>query len=263
MYFKEIFSISVLIIFLAYVWWRLFFKQEEAIDKPFPKKWRSYLKKNVLFYKELSQSNQEKFEKRVLYFLSKVTIIGADTSVSSIDKLLVGTSAIIPIFGFENWFYNNLNEVLLYKNTFNKDYETEGDNDRNYLGMVGSGAMNRVMILVKPALHAGFKNNESKSNVGIHEFVHLIDKSDGATDGIPELFLSKPYVEPWVRLMHQEIDAIKKQESDINPYAATQEAEFFSVVSEYFFSRPHLFEEKHPELYDLLNKIYHRDEYTA
>ena len=44
--------------------------------------------------------------------------------------------------------------------------------------------------------------------------------------------------------------------SDINPYGATNEAEFFAVVAEYFFERPDLLRSQHPELYDLLVNIF-------
>jgi Mlc titration factor MtfA (ptsG expression regulator) len=44
--------------------------------------------------------------------------------------------------------------------------------------------------------------------------------------------------------------------SDINPYGATNEAEFFAVVSEYFFERPGLLKEKHPDLYNLLSAFF-------
>lgn len=35
--------------------------------------------------------------------------------------------------------------------------------------------------------------------------------------------------------MQREIKAIRAGKSEINPYAATNEAEFFAVVTEYFF----------------------------
>jgi Mlc titration factor MtfA (ptsG expression regulator) len=56
--------------------------------------------------------------------------------------------------------------------------------------------------------------------------------------------------------VHKKINEIVKNKSDINPYGATNEAEFFAVVSEYFFERPDLLQEKHPELYEILTKIF-------
>ena len=56
--------------------------------------------------------------------------------------------------------------------------------------------------------------------------------------------------------MQEEIKEIHDNNSDIDPYGTTNEAEFFAVVSEYFFERPALLKEKHPELYKQLVKIF-------
>ncbi len=47
--------------------------------------------------------------------------------------------------------------------------------------------------------------------------------------------------------------------TDILTESGTNEAEFFAVASEYFFERPEKLQEKHPELYQLLQKIYHQN----
>ena len=122
--------------------------------------------------------------------------------------------------------------------------------------MVGNGYMNGQMILSRAALIKGFSNSGGKENTAIHEFVHLLDKSDGATDGIPENLLAHEYVMPWLKMIHQEIGKIEEGRSDINPYAATSEAEFFAVAAEYFFQKPDEFKHKHPELYAMLNQIF-------
>jgi len=57
-------------------------------------------------------------------------------------------------------------------------------------------------------------------------------------------------------MMHKEVNKIEKGHSDIDVYAATNEAEFFAVVSEYFFEKPEQFEAGHPELYSMLSKIF-------
>jgi MtfA peptidase len=75
-------------------------------------------------------------------------------------------------------------------------------------------------------------------------------------DGIPEFILGKEYILPWLQLMQQEIKQIMESRSDINPYGATNQAEFFAVVSEYFFERPDLLQSNHPELYELLATIF-------
>lgn len=251
--------ISVLVCVLLISTWRLFFKKEKVIRTVFPNQWRILLVRKVKFYQNLSAPDRDRFEQAIHFFLGKIKITGIGTAVEDEDRLLVAASAIIPIFGFPTWQYNNLHEVLLYEGEFNEDYQTQAAEDRNILGMVGSGAMNRLMILSKPALHKGFENNRSKSNVGIHEFVHLLDKADGDTDGIPEYLLEKPFILPWIKLIHQEIQAINDNRSEINPYGANNEAEFLSVVSEYFFQQPHLLEKNHPELFQMLERIFRQD----
>jgi MtfA peptidase len=116
--------------------------------------------------------------------------------------------------------------------------------------------MNHVMILSQFELRQAFSNETGKSNTAIHEFVHLVDKTDGEIDGVPETLLDKQYIKPWLQLIQQKIQEIYEDRSDIDAYGATNEAEFFAVVSEYFFERPDLLKEKHPELYGLLLKIF-------
>ena len=218
----------------------------------------SMLEKNVLFYSKLEADDKKKFETDVQYFLQHTRITGVDTDVEELDKLLIASAAVIPIFYFEKWRYHNLREVLLYSNTMNMQFETNGNADRNIMGMVGTGPLEGSLLLSKPALRQGFSNQSDKNNTAIHEFVHLIDKSDGETDGIPELLLDKQYTIPWLNLMHEQMQQIAKNKSDINPYAYTNKAEFFAVAAEYFFERPTLLQEKHPQLYEMMKEMFDR-----
>lgn len=216
---------------------------------------RKLLAENVDFYKALNKKQKQRFELKLSDFLANVAIEGVGTEVTALDRVLVGASAVIPIFGFNDWKYQNLGTVVLYPDTFNKDFEFAAG-DRNILGMVGDGYMNGQMILSQSALRHGFSKSAGNSNTGIHEFVHLIDKSDGATDGIPQHLIKHEYVMPWVKMMHQEIRKIDDNRSDINPYATTNEAEFFAVVSEYFFENPERLKDRHPDLYANLSRIF-------
>lgn len=252
----------IVIIVIGVVWYGL--KNEKRVlpraeaPQEFPQQWRTILLQKVAFYNSLNDTDKKRFENKVVDFIVACRITGIDTTVDITDKLLVASSAIIPIFGFNQWRYDNLEEVLIYPNAFNENYETSGP-DRRITGMVGTGYMNGKMILSKPALHLGFSNETDKQNTAIHEFIHLIDKSDGVIDGIPQLLLEKQYTIPWFDLINKKIDEIYKNSSDINPYGGTNRAEFFSVVGEYFFEQPQLLEKKHPELYHLLEKIFKQD----
>jgi len=247
--------LAAITILITYV-----FKQQKkpVVTKAIPETYKQLLAQYVIFYQLLDETKKTEFENRVQHFLGQVRITGVKSEVEDIDKVLVAASAVIPIFNFPGWEYVQLNEVLLYPDTFNHEFELEGS-DRSVLGMVGNGAMNGVMILSQHELRQDFINKTGKDNTAIHEFVHLVDKTDGDIDGVPTFILEKGYIKPWLQLMHQEIKRIKEDKSDINVYGATNQAEFFAVVSEYFFERPKLLKEKHPELYEILEKIFRKN----
>ena len=216
---------------------------------------KEILEEHVAFYQRLPEQEKVRFEESVKEFLQKIKITGIKTNVEDSDKVFVAAAATIPIFAFPGWQYRNLHEVLLYPGSFNHEYDLEGD-DRNISGMVGTGPLQNVMLLSKQDLRIGFLNHTDRSNTAIHEFVHLVDKTDGSTDGIPETLLPHRYVLPFLKRIHEEIQQINSGHSDINSYAATNEAEFLAVAAEYFFEQPEKMQEKHPELYSLLEQAF-------
>ena len=231
-------------------------KKKKPVPSPISEDHKTILSEQVPFYQQLDENRKQEFENRVQHFLATTKVTGIKTDVEDIDRVLIAASAVIPIFNFPGWEYVNLHEVLLYPDSFDHEFQQQGSH-RSVIGMVGSGAMNHVMILSQHELRQAFINKTGKTNTAIHEFVHLVDKTDGTIDGIPEFILERKYILPWLELMRKEIGLILKDRSDINPYGAVNEAEFLAVVSEYFFERPKLLKEKHPELYELLVKIFY------
>lgn len=236
-------------------WWVFVRDSWKKATEAFPQSWRKILREEVNFYRSLNPSEKHSFETRVQEFLLNYDITGVKTSVDEVDKVLIASSGVIPVFKFENWRYTNLREVLLYPSAFNFDLQVDGP-DRRVLGMVGSGRLKGLMILSKTALRGGFANEKDRKNTAIHEFIHLIDWMDGAIDGIPELLIERPYIIPWLDLIREKMADIYEGDSDINPYGGTNRIEFFAVASEYFFERPKLLAKKHPELYQMLEDIY-------
>ncbi|QTE38276.1 zinc-dependent peptidase [Mucilaginibacter gossypii] len=220
--------------------------------------YKALLELHIPYYQHLDADRKLLFERKVARLLADITIEGVGTTVSDADKVMIAASAVIPIFGFNDWKYRNLTNVILYPDTFDSEFQFEGEN-RSILGMVGSGYMNGQMILSRAALTKGFSKSAGKENTAIHEFVHLLDKADGATDGVPEILLAHEYIMPWLKMIHQEIHKIEAGRSDINPYAITNEAEFLAVVAEYFFQKPNELKHKHPELYDMLSTVFLQD----
>lgn len=232
--------------------------RKKVMKKDFPAAWRKILLDRVGFYHTLSEEGKRRFELGVQVFLSEKRIIGLQTEVDDLSRVLVAASAIIPVWGFENWEYPNLAEIYITDGAISThEYKEEGQTNVT-AGQIKPRGGRHTVTLSKSALEQGFNNMADRKNVGIHEFTHMIDEQDGAADGIPENRLPDHLIEPWTKLMYEKMEEIKQGENKINSYGATSETEFFAVVTEYFFEKPGRLQEKHPQLYDMLTKIFNQ-----
>ena len=232
-------------------------RKAAALAAEFPVAWRQTLAERVAFYLALTANDKLRFEKKIQVFLAQTRITGVQTEVDDATRVLVAASAVIPVFGFPDWEYDNLSEVLVVPAAWQErpdPHQEAAPLAGTLLGSVRSFQTSRYMHLSKAALEQGFRNALDQQNVGIHEFAHLLDGADGTIDGVPALALPPALRKPWTAVMAREIQAIRGEHSGINDYAATNEAEFFAVVTEYFFEKPEKLQKQHPELYQLLTQ---------
>ncbi|WBL22903.1 zinc-dependent peptidase [Zunongwangia sp. HRR-M8] len=249
-------AILVVVVLAAMVIYKITKKKKKKVA-PFPANWHQLLLDHVEFYAELTRVEKIRFQQRVMVFLNEVYIESVSFKLEDIDQILVACSAVIPVFRFKHWHYSNLSTVILYPNHFNKNLVFDnGGEDKIVMGLVGTGRFEHQMILSRRALHDGFAKHNDRLNTGIHEFVHLIDKMDGQTDGVPERLLKHTYTIPWLKMVHKEMEEINANKSDIRNYGGTNEAEFLATASEYFFENPKRMQRKHPDIYKMLHDCY-------
>ena len=240
-----------------YTWQTRKIRRRRAIlREPFPREWEAVLQQEVVFFRVLDPAAQQRFRRYLQVFLGEKRITGVGARVDTTTRVLVAASAIIPIFGFPDWEWDQINEVLVYPTRFDGEFDFGDKQGHNILGMVGTGGLNRLMILSKPDLINGFRNATDKRNVSVHEFAHLVDKTDGVIDGVPNVGLDRQAIGPWIDLVRRKMAEIEAGRSDIDRYALTNEAEFFAVTSEYFFERPGVMLRKHPALYAALERVF-------
>jgi len=220
-------------------------------DRPFPQQWRALLTQHVAFYNRLNPSERTKFENRVHIFLLNVQIVGIGTEVTHLDRILIASGAIIPIFGFDSWHYSNLHAIELHPDQFLIPNTQQYAN-----GLVGWGKMEGKVKLSRKALVHGFYNNNDQKNVAIHEFVHVLDMQDGKIDGKMAKIIQEIDLKPWLQIIHTKMKAIEAGNSSIRNYASTSNAEFLAVISEFFFENPDKLEREHPDLYRMLDHFY-------
>lgn len=228
------------------------------MNRPFPNEWDEILRSRVAFYCALNESDQLRFRKMVQVFLAEVRVTGIRTEIDDTIRLLVASSAVIPVFGFNDWDYHRLGEVLVYPDAFNDQYQdvTE-DDERQILGLTGLANLSGVMILSKPALLAGYNVAYAKENVGIHEFAHLVEQ-EAESHGLPAE-VPHDTVREWIAFVARELKHPQPKRAHINRYGYTNEHEFFAVLTEYFFKSPDTLKQHDPALYDMLRDMFHQD----
>lgn len=247
-----LFVLLLLVLVILFVFQR---RSTESVH--LPENYQELLGDYVSFYANLDSEGRKHFEEKFQKFLLAVKIHGAGAEVEDLDRVLIGAAAVVPVYYIPDWEYINLREVLLYPGNFNTEYEQHG-HDRTVSGMVGTGSLENIMILSKWELRQGFINRRSNRNTALHEFIHLIDKMDGSLDGVPELLLERKYIAQWQQLIADTMEQIRNGESDIDAYGATSPVECFAVVAEYFFEQPDLFRSVHPDLDQMLQRIFIR-----
>lgn len=220
-------------------------------DRDFPRQWQEILRKRVPFYQRLSSSDKRKFEEEVHIFLLNFKISGQDTEITDLDRILVASGAVIPVFRLEKWHYLKLEEVVIFPDKFQIP-----ETDKMARGLVGWGEMAGQVWFSRKALYQGFHVDDDQKNVAIHEFIHLMDMQDGIVDGIPEELMDEEDIEPWLELVKEKSERIGTTVSSIRDYAKANPVEFLAATGEFYFESPDKLRSEHPRLYRALDKIF-------
>jgi len=240
-------------------WWvrRRYLGRVTVMQQLFPDEWERILCTHVAFFVALNDTEKTRFRHLVQIFLDEILITGIRTEVDETVRVLVAASAAIPIFGFHDWEYHRLREVLIYPDAFDDAYQSHGGSDENILGMVGLHHLSGVMILSKPALLEGFTHQAGTQNVGVHEFAHLVEQEASEYGLPPEV----PWmvVRQWVRYVARELARPSTHRAHVSAYAYTNEHEYFAVLAEYFFTSPERLKRRDPALYAMLRGMFHQD----
>ena len=119
------------------------------------------------------------------------------------------------------------------------------------------------MVLSWRSVAAGAVNPEDGRNVVLHEFAHQLDQANGPADGLPRLKARGDYAQ-WAEAFRASYDRLcesvnRGRKTVIDPYGATNPAEFFAVATETFFEKPDQLSEAHPDVYEEMAEFYGLD----
>jgi Mlc titration factor MtfA (ptsG expression regulator) len=227
-------------------------RRRALLAAPFPPRWREFLLDNYDHYDRLPPDLRRRFEDDVRVFMAETRVTGIEAAVTDELRLLVAASAVTLSVGWPDYEWDQLTEVLLYPNSFDRDYSFESPD------LVGQAHGWGTIILSIPALRESFADPDDGYHVGIHEFAHLLELDQTRFDGIPP-GLSPEGSREWTRLMDREMERMRKGKSVIDDYGAHEPAEFLAVAVEAFFESALELRLRHREVYDVLAQYFRQD----
>ena len=200
-------------------------------------------------------------ESASLFLHDKTFSAAGGADVDDTIQILIALQACLLTLNLDENSYRGWSEIILYPDEFLRQREE----------MDEAGVVHRSRdILAGESWHGGplvlsIANVEESGqadgvNVVLHEFAHKLDMLNGDANGFPPLHrgmdaaswaadFSAAYADLSAR-----VDA--GEDTAIDPYATTDPAEFFAVLTEVFFETPQLLDSEYPAIYRQLQQFY-------
>lgn len=238
------------------------------------------------FLRRLSEHDAAALRQRTAWMLASKSFVGAAGLTLTDDMLLsIAVQAALPVLALDPALYEGWREIIVYPGGFiipRKDTDADGV-VHEYLQEAAGEAWEGGPVI----LSWEDARTPGHMNVVIHEFAHKLDLHDGMADGQPDLSRHRE-LSPrrWRTVLDDSYarfcEALEAIENDIpadmdpesaeadawygqlplDPYAASDEAEFFAVSSETFFVDPAPLAHALPDWFDLLRAYYRQNPLT-
>jgi Mlc titration factor MtfA (ptsG expression regulator) len=233
-----------------------------------PATWRSILAHSFPLFRRLPPEDQAELLRHVQVFLGEKRFEGCgDLELTDEMRVTIAAQACLLLLHRETDYYPQLSTILVYPSSYIMPdaMHLEGPIwEEGGASLLGHTTRRLgVIVLAWDAARHGAANSVDGQNVVLHEFAHQLDFEDFATDGAPALSTRKEYA-TWARVMSREFHALRAAEEAgrptvLDPYGATNPAEFFAVATEAFFERPRALRSRHPELYAEFERFFRQD----
>ncbi|MGB3291338.1 MAG: M90 family metallopeptidase [Burkholderiaceae bacterium] len=249
-----------------------------------PEAWRDAVAGHA-FLDGLADEDTEALRQRAAWLLASKSFSGAHgLEVTDEIMLSIAIQAALPILKLSPVLYEGWTEIIVYPGGFliPRNEMDESGVVHEYVQEASGEAWDGGPLIL--SWEDAAPGGAAGMNVVIHEFAHKIDLYAGSADGMPGLS-AHPEIRPahWRRVLEESferfndaLDAVEEAipgdvdpESEdaavwydslpMDPYAATDIAEFFAVSTEAFFIDPEPLAATLPEWYGLLAQYYRQD----
>ncbi|QIR13887.1 zinc-dependent peptidase [Shewanella aestuarii] len=238
--------------------------RQQICATPFPKAWRNILRQRFPYFQAMPTDLQLQLKKHIQVFIDEKTFIGCDNLVITDEiKVTIAAQACLLLLNRKTNYYPQLKQILVYPHAFiveQQKVDFAGVTSQHRSVLLGESWGDGKVILSWQNTLKNAAEPYNGQNVVIHEFAHQLDQENGPANGAPTLRQIKDYAS-WSETLGNEFKqlqycAAQQIPSLFSYYGATNPAEFFAVISETFFEKPHEFSKLHPSLYNELSQYY-------
>jgi Mlc titration factor MtfA (ptsG expression regulator) len=248
-------------------------RRRALLAEPFPDAWQASLEKWVPHLRCLTEDETTRLRQDVRWFVAEKEweAVGGLELTEDIQVAVAGQACLL-LLGFgddrpeQRGLFPNVRSIILHPGSFRSDRKRRDGyletSDTSHLAGA-AWASDLPVALSWRDVRRGSADSDDGDNVVLHEFAHKLDMIEGGADGVPRLSRREDY-EPWAEAMSAAFQALRHDAALGGPtllsdYGATNEAEFFAVVTEVFFEEPRELRGEIPDLYDVLRRYYNQD----
>lgn len=240
---------------------------QRVLSRAFPSHHAKILRRYVPQYRHMPVDLQLQLKQRVKQFLFEKTFVGCNgLEITDEMRVCIAGRACLLLLNREAEVFPKLTHILVYPDVFHvprQQVQMGGVVTEVAHSLSGeSWSDGRVILAWQEVLRSSVDDGRAH-DVVIHEFAHQLDSEDGSTDGAPSLPSRRAY-QDWAKVFSGEYDRLcqaieQGYQTLIDPYGASNPAEFFAVCSETYFYQADLLAHYHPELFQQLYQYYRVD----
>ena len=261
------------------MFWSKARRREKVKARAFPEAWEAALNEFVPYYRFLNEGDRAELRGHVQVLVAEKNFEGCGgLAMTDEIKVAVAGYASILLLHREAAYYPRLSSILVYPDAF----VARGKKPKSVIGRMdmmdpmdemdvidddairdGESWETGAIVLAWKSIVQSVREPGTAFNVALHEFAHQLDLDNGYMDGVPALDSDAAHAE-WVRVMGGAFEVLQRdvdydRATWIDAYGAEHPAEFFAVLTETFFMRPHTLLRKHADVYGVLREYYKQD----
>jgi Mlc titration factor MtfA (ptsG expression regulator) len=253
--------------------------------QPIPLEWLPAMERRIPAIRHLTPAQQHALLRSARELITTRHWEGCNGLALTADmQLVIATQACLLTAAIPGEPYPHLREILVYPTAFVARRVCDprawlGSNDPAKASPeLGESWTSGVIVLAWDSALQGAADPRDGRNVVFHEFAHQLASehfllppglSPGELHNIayrltPSMTPTVPDPQRWRRVLEESYEQLcakvsANAASVLDPYGATNLAEFFAVATEVFFERPHELAAEDPDLYEQLRTFYRQD----